>query len=262
MFSTLFSAVVYNPLYNSLIFLIDHVPYADVGIAVILLTIGVKLILLPLAHIAIRSQITMNAIKPELEVIREKYKKDKQEQARQTMSLYKEKNINPFAMIVPLLIQIPIIFGLYWVFFRGGLPEVNTELLYSFISAPNIVNMQFIGSVDMGGKSIVIALLAGITQYVHTKLSFPKPAAKSKEQSFKNDLARSMHIQMRYVLPVIVGVISYTISAAIALYWTTSNLFAIGQEIFVRRRMLKHAEENNDKNIPSAPAREAETDRS
>ena len=245
MFSTFYSAVIYDPLYNSLIFLINTVPYADVGIAVVLLTIAVKLVLLPLAHIAIRSQIGMNSIKPQIEAIRDKYKKDKQEQARQTMSLYKEKNINPFAMLVPLIIQIPIIFGLYWVFFRGGLPEVNADLLYSFVSVPEMVNMQFLGLIDMGGKSIIFGLLAGISQYIYTKLSFPKLETKSKEQSFKNDLARSMHIQMRYVLPVVVGVISYTISAAIALYWTTSNIFSIGQEIFVRRRLLKEADDSD-----------------
>ncbi|NQV93048.1 membrane protein insertase YidC [Candidatus Kaiserbacteria bacterium] len=242
MFSTFFSSAIYNPLYNSLIFLINHVPYADVGIAVVILTVAVKLVLLPLAHTAIRSQIMMNAIKPELEAIREKYKKDKQEQAKQTMALYKEKEINPFAMIIPLLIQIPIVFGLYWVTLRGGLPEVKIDLLYSFIPIPETVNMQFIGLIDIAGKSIVLALLAGITQFIHTKLSFPKLETKNNEQSFKNDLARSMHIQMRYVLPIIVGVISYTISAAVALYWATSNIFAIGQEIFVRRRLIKNAE--------------------
>ncbi|HEC32808.1 MAG TPA: YidC/Oxa1 family membrane protein insertase [Candidatus Kaiserbacteria bacterium] len=243
MFSYLFSTFVYNPLYNSLFFLINHIPYADVGIAVVLLTIAVKLLLLPLAHTAIRSQIMMNAIKPQLEAIRDKYKKDKQEQARQTMSLYKEKKINPLAMIVPLIIQIPIIFGLYWVFLRGGLPEVNISLLYSFIHIPNVVNMQFLGLVDMGGKSIILAFLAGITQFIHTRISFPKLETKNNKQSFKNDLAKSMQIQMRYVLPIIIGVISYTISAAVALYWTTSNLFAIGQEIFIRRRIIRRAEE-------------------
>lgn len=245
MFSALFSSIIYNPLYNSLVFLISHVPYADVGIAVILLTLAVKFILLPLAHVAIRSQIMMNAIKPELEAIRKKYKNDKQEQARETMALYKRKSINPFAMILPLLIQIPIIFGLYWVFFRGGLPSVNGDILYAFISLPETVNMQFIGLIDMGGKSIALALFAGITQYIHAKISFPKLEAQPEKPSFKDDLARSMHIQMRYVLPIIVGVIAYTISAAVALYWMTSNIFAIGQEIFVRRRMLRHAENKN-----------------
>ncbi|MEX0652182.1 MAG: YidC/Oxa1 family membrane protein insertase [Candidatus Paceibacterota bacterium] len=242
MFSYLFSTVIYDPLYNSLVFLINHIPYADMGIAVVILTIGVKLILLPLAQSAIRSQIMMNAVKPELEEIRETYKDNKQEQAQKTMALYKEKRINPFAMILPLLIQLPIIFGLYWVFFKGGFPEINADILYSFVSVPDMVNMNFIGFVDMAGKSIVLAVLAGVTQFIHTRISFPKFDTKNKEQSFKNDLARSMQIQMRYVLPVIIGVISYSISAAIALYWTTSNIFAILQEIFVRKRMVQSAE--------------------
>ncbi len=242
MFTSFFSTFIFDPLYNSLIFFINHVPFADMGIAVILLTILVKLILLPLAHTAIRSQILINAIKGDLDELREKYKDDKQEQARQTMALYKEKGINPFSMILPLLIQIPIIFGLYWVFFKGGLPEVNTDILYSFIQVPQIVNMEFIGLIDMGGKSIVLALIAGISQFIYTKLSFPTFDTSKKEQSFKNDLAKSMQIQMRYVLPVIVGVIAYTISAAIALYWATSNIFAIGQELFVRRRLVQKSE--------------------
>ena len=245
MFSAFFSSFIYNPLYNSLVFLINHAPYADVGIAIILLTCAVKLVLLPLAHTAVRSQIMMNAIKGDLDAIREKYKNDKQKQAQHTMALYKEKNINPFAMILPLLIQIPIIFGLYWVFFRGGLPNINTDLLYGFIPLPESVNMQFIGLIDMGGKSVALALFAGITQYIQAKLAFPKLEARAEQSSFKDDLARSMHLQMRYVLPIIVGVIAYTISAAVALYWTTSNIFAIGQEIFVRRKLLKRAENNH-----------------
>lgn len=243
MISTFFHAGIYTPLYNGLVFLIDYVPYADVGIVVILLTIVVKLILLPLAQTAIRSQILMNAIKPDLEMIREKFKDNKQEQARLTMELYKEKGINPFSIIVPLLIQIPVILGLYWVFFKGGLPNISTETLYSFVEAPSTVNMHFLGLIDMGGKSVLLATLAGITQYIYTKLSFPKPEKTKGAPSFKDDLAKSMHIQMRYVMPVIITVIAYSVSAAIALYWTTSNLFAIGQEIFVRRRMFKKMEE-------------------
>ncbi|MCW9054933.1 MAG: YidC/Oxa1 family membrane protein insertase [Candidatus Pacebacteria bacterium] len=242
MFSAFFHNFVYAPLYNGLVFFIDIVPYADVGIAVILLTITVKLILLPVAQSGIRSQILMNSIKPDLEDIREKYKEDKQEQARKTMDLYKEKKINPFSIILPLIVQIPVIFGLYWVFFRGGLPNIKTELLYSFVDIPIVVNMHFLGFIDVAGKSILFALLAGVTQYIYTKLSFPKPQENNGEPSFKNDLAKSMHLQMRYVMPIVVGVIAYSISAAVAIYWSTSNLFMIGQEIFVRRRMMEKNE--------------------
>ena len=237
MFSTVFSSVIFNPLYNSLIFFINHVPFADVGIAVILLTLLVKFALFPLAHSAIKSQARINSVKGELDGIRDKYKKDKQEQARQTMALYKKKGINPFSSILPLFIQLPIIIGLYWVFFKGGLPEINMDILYSFVSTPIEINMKFLGLIDMSGKSIILALLAGVTQFFQAKFSIPKMEPKSDTPSFKNDLARSFHIQMRYVFPVIVAIISYTISAAIALYWVTSNVFAISQEIFVKRKI-------------------------
>lgn len=254
MFSSFFHSFIYAPLYNGLVLLIDTVPYADVGVAVILLTVLVKLVLLPLAQSAIRSQILMNAIKPELDEIREKHKDDKQEQARMTMELYREKGINPFSIIVPLIIQIPIILGLYWVFYRGGLPNIHVETLYPFVPAPNIVNMHFLGLIDMGARSIVLAVLAGLTQFVYTKLSFPKPQTKNTEPSFKDDLAKSMHLQMRYVMPVIIGVIAYSISAAIALYWTTSNLFMIGQEIFVRRRLFKKMDAATEVKAPTTQA--------
>jgi YidC/Oxa1 family membrane protein insertase len=156
------------------------------------------------------------------------------------MALYKEKGINPFSSFFLLLIQIPIILALYWVFFKGGLPTINEELLYSFISIPGSINMEFLGIVDVSGRSIVLALIAGITQFFQIRLTLPKLKPRQGNSTFKDDLARSFQIQMKYVLPVIVVVISYTISAAIAIYWATSNIFAIGQELLIIRRIRKN----------------------
>lgn len=237
MISNFFSVAFYNPLYNGLVFLISVVPYADVGIAVILLTVFVKLILFPVSIKAVKTQLSMRKLEPELKKIKEKYKKDKQELARQTMALYKENEVNPFSSILLIFIQIPIIFALYWVFFKGGLPSINTDILYSFISEPSVVNMNFLGLIEVSEKNVILALFAGITQYFQIKLSLPPMKERPEKPSLKDDLARSFNIQMRYVMPFIVFFISYAISAAIALYWTTSNLFSIGQEIFVRRKI-------------------------
>ncbi|PCI28835.1 hypothetical protein COB52_03120 [Candidatus Kaiserbacteria bacterium] len=244
MIGTAFNALVFNPLYNGLIFLISVVPYADVGIAVILLTIAVKVILFPLAIKVSHMQIRMKEIAPKMEELKEQYKDDKQEQTVKMMALYKDNNVRPFLSLLVVFIQLPIILGLYWVFFRGGLPEVNIELLYSFISIPEMVNMQFIGIVDMGGRSIVLALMAGITQFIHSSYALPKPKPRSENPTMKEDLARSFHLQMKYVMPIVVVGISYTISAAIALYWLTSNIFSIGQEIFIRRKKSHEPREN------------------
>ncbi len=239
MFITLFNTAIYDPLYNGLVFLIGIVPMADVGIAVIILTILVKLLLFPLAHKVARTQVVIKRIQPEIDKLKESLKDDKQAQTIKTLALYKENNINPLFGFLVILIQLPIILGLYWVFYKGGLPSINVELLYSFVNEPEAVNMMFIGLVAMGGKSIILALLAGITQFINMLIIMPH-APKAKEgakPSIKDDLARSMHMQMKYVMPIIITVVAYTISSAVALYWVTSNIFAIGQELLVRRQI-------------------------
>lgn len=241
MFSTFWHTVFYDPIYNGLVFLIDIIPSADVGIAIVVLTILVKLVLFPLSVKAVKTQIVMKQIEPELKELKEKHANDKQQQAKKMMTLYKENDINPFSGILLIFIQLPVIFALYWIFFRGGLPEINTELLYAFIKAPLEVNMIFLGIVDMAGKSFLFAALAGITQYIQIRLTLPPAKERTENATLKEDLARSFQLQMRYVMPIMIFAFAYFISAAIALYWFTSNLFTVGQEIFIRKRVREKA---------------------
>lgn len=231
-----FSNVFYFPLYNTLVLILSAVPGANVGIAIVVLTIVVRTVLLPLSHKSVTSQAKMRTLTPHIEKLKEKHKDNKQEQARKTMELYKEHGINPFSGCLLVLIQLPIIFALYFVFFKG-LPNLNAEHLYSFVQLPSAVNMMFLG-ILLSKKSLILAFLAAITQYYQIKLSIPPmaPALPGAKPSFKDDFARSFNVQMRYMLPVIVFGISYSISAAVALYWTTSNLFSIGHELYVKRK--------------------------
>jgi len=247
MFSLIWHTLFFDPIYNTLVFFIDIVPGGDIGLAIIFATIVVKTILLPLSLKAARTQYAMREIEPKLKELKEKYKDKREELARATMDVYKSAGVNPFSSIVLLFIQIPIIIALYLSISRGGgvvLPEINTDLLYSFIAVPEHVTMLFLGFVDMAAKSLPLAMLAGGTQYIHTSLSLPKskPREKDAKPNFKDDLAHSMQLQMRYVMPVIIFVVAYTFSAAIALYFTVSNLSAIAQEYVVRRKGLKHKE--------------------
>ncbi len=238
MFSAIFHEGIYEPLYNALVYLIDIVPGHDVGIAVIILTLLVKILLIPLSRQAIRTQGAMRAIAPEMEALKKKHKDNQEEQARAMFALYKEKNIRPFSTFFLVLLQLPILFGLYWVFWKGGLPIINTDILYSFIPAPPAVDMSFLGFIDMGERSLLLALLTGVTQYIYTRLSMgprqPKPQ-QTGETSFSADMARSFDLQARYVLPILFTGISYSLSAALPLYWATSNIFMIGQEILMSR---------------------------
>lgn len=247
MFSTLWHAVFFNPVYNGLIFFVDVIPGGDVGIAIVLTTVVVKVILLPLSLKAARTQFVMREIEPKVKEIREKFKNKRQEQAQAMMALYKEAGVNPFSSIILLFIQIPIIIALYLSVYRGGgvpLPDINTGLLYSFVPSPETVDMIFLGTIDIAGKSLPLAALAGATQYIHTHLSLPKPQPRDKnaEPNFKEDFARSMQLQMRYVMPLLIFVVAYTVSATLALYFLVSNIVMIGQEFLVRYKGLKPAQ--------------------
>ncbi|MDP2593389.1 MAG: YidC/Oxa1 family membrane protein insertase [bacterium] len=234
----LFIAVVYQPLYNGLVFLMDILPWADAGVVVVLFTVLIKLILFPLSQKAVKTQLQMKGLEGRLNEIKKKYEKDAEGKARAMMDLYKNEGINPFSGILLILIQIPIILALYFIFLRGGLPVINTDLLYGFVSVPT-VDMEFLGLLNIAEKSFILALAAGISQFFQVRLAMPKLAASSGQKSFKEDLVRSMNLQMRYVMPVIVFFISFSISGAVALYWTTSNIFAIGQELYARKNRLK-----------------------
>lgn len=238
MFKAAFFNFIYDPLYNGLVYLVDVVPNHDIGIAIILLTIVVKIVLFPLSRQAVRTQIAMREVAPEIEKIKERLKEKQEEQAKAIFALYRERGIRPFSSFFLILIQFPILFGLYWVFWHGGLPTVDTSLLYSFVRVPEMVNMEFLGLMDMRERSILLAILAGLTQLAYARLSMGprKPKATNVEASFSNDMAHSFDLQARYILPLIVAGISYTLAAAVPLYWTTSNLFMIVQELLMGRR--------------------------
>ncbi len=239
MIASTFHTFIYIPLYNGLIFFVDVAPWHDVGLAVILLTATVRIILYPLAKKAVKTQMAMREAAPAIEELKKKYKDSQEEQARAIFALYREKGIRPFSSFFLLLIQIPLLIGLYWVFWKGGLPTVDTAVLYSFVSAPLSVNMSFLGIVDMAGKSMWLAVLAGVTQVFYARLSMGprKNPPSPEEKSFSADLAHSMDLQMRYILPVMLAGFAYIASAAVALYFVTSNLFMIMQEYLAGRRL-------------------------
>ncbi len=232
--SFVYHTIFFNPLYNTLILLFKILPWADAGLIVIILTILVRLIMFPLSRKAVLTQVKMAEINPELAKIKEQYKDKTEEQARLTLALYKKKGINPFSGILVVIIQIPIILALYRIFLH--FPEINNSILYSFITAPNHINTLFLGFLDITAKSAILALLAAISTSIQFKVSM-QGQTSPKGTSFGDNLTRSMQSQMKYFFPVIVFFISYKISGVIALYWLTTNLFTIAQELFVRKNL-------------------------
>ncbi len=234
----LFNTFIYEPLYNGFTLLSDLLPFFDVGVIVILFTIVVKLFLFPISKKAVRTQAIMKLVEPEIRTIKEKYKDDRQRQALEIMALYKTKNINPFSSILLIIIQLPILIGMYKVFVTGFSP-IDTNILYSFVPLPQSIDVYLLGFIDISSKSWIIALCAAVSQYFQIRFSMPVLPPKNDTPSFADDFARNMQIQMKYVLPVVIFFVSYHFAAALALYWTTSNLFTIGQEIVVRRQLAR-----------------------
>ncbi len=247
--TSLYHAFVYNPLYNVLVFLISAFPALNVGWVIIIFTVFVKLLLFPLSRATIKNQIKIKKLEPKMAELRVKFKDNQQALSMEMMNLYKNEKTNPFAGIFLVLIQLPILFALYKVFWAGGLPAIHTELLYSFVNAPlHPISMVFFG-LDMSKASAVLAVLAGISQYFQISLSIPqikndgkKKDAAAADGSIATEVMQNMTSQMKYVMPVIITLIGFKLTAALTLYWVVSNLFGIAQELLVRRRLeAEHA---------------------
>ena len=242
MFSATFNAVLYKPLYNLFIGFIGTFPWIDAGVVVILFTLLIKLILFPLSQKSVRSQIEMKKIQPEIEEIKLKYKDNKQEQALKTMDLYKTRGINPFSGIFLTLIQLPILIALYMVFYKGGLTNINTDILYSFVQVPDHVNKFFLGLFDITQKNTPLAIIVAVGQYLQIKFTMPsikKVEGDKKDNSFQGELAKSMNMQMKYVMPLFMFFIARSFASLVSLYLITSSIFAVGQEIYMRKKSLK-----------------------
>jgi YidC/Oxa1 family membrane protein insertase len=236
MLHSIWNTLLYQPLLNALAFLVSIIPGGDVGLAVVVLTIIVKLILFPLSQRSIKNQAAMNLLAPEIEKIKNSGV-SKEEQARLTFELYKTHKTNPFSGCLLVFLQIPIIFALYFTFFKGI--SFENGVLYSFVHMPSQMNMVFLGLINVGGKSLVLAILVGISQYLQAYfMPQPKQNSNTDSNSFNANFTKSMNTQMKYVFPFIMAYISYR-SGVVALYFITSNLFAVGQQIYVNKTEKK-----------------------
>jgi len=245
MLHTLWMNVFYEPLYNALFFLVSIVPKADIGIAVIILTILVKIVLFPISKKSIVSQMALKKLEPELNQIKQQFP-DKQIQAQKTMEVYKKNNVNPFSGCLLILLQLPVIFALYRVFMHGI--DGTYDALYAFVQPPEALNTLFLGMIDVVGiHSIGIALAVAVTQFLQLYIATKDqvvPIKTTEKPNFQEDFARSMTTQMKYVLPVVLFFVSYKLSVALGLYFITTNIMTILQELYIRKTVFSKFSEN------------------
>jgi len=227
--SFLWQEILYKPLLNILVFLYNSLAFHDIGLAIIELTILVRLALLSPSLKALRAQIVLQKIQPELEKIRKKYKDDREKQTKATMEFYQKYKINPLSSCLPTLIQLPILIALFWIL-RDALGSSNLHLLYPFIHNPGKINPVSLGFFDLSQKgNWILALLAAASQFVQSKMIMPKPT-KGQE-----GLQTALSSQMVYFMPLVTLIFALQFPAGLALYWLTTTVFAIGTQYFVLR---------------------------
>ncbi|MDE2001193.1 MAG: membrane protein insertase YidC [Patescibacteria group bacterium] len=232
----MFQALFYTPFLNALIVLYNTVAFHDLGVAIILLTLVIRLIFLPLFYSGARNQSIIQKLQPEIKKIQNHHKDDKEKQAQAMMELYRTHNVNPFSGFLMLLIQLPVLIGIYRVFLGGITPEALTNL-YSFVSAPAHLNATFLHLIDLQKPSILMVILAAAAQYYQGKLSLPK-LEPGQELSSAEQIGR----QMIFMGPVITVVILGTLPAAIGLYWLVTSVFTVIQQIYINRTLNLAAE--------------------
>jgi YidC/Oxa1 family membrane protein insertase len=231
--STIYSEAVYRPLLNLLVFFYNVIPGHDVGVVIIVVTALIRLALAPSFHKSLKSQKVMNDLQPKLNDMRERLKHDKEAQAKAMMDLYKEHNINPLSSCLPLLIQLPILIGLYQVF-NNALGGNGLSGLYSFVQAPAMgIDPNFLGLINLSKPSWVFGVVAGLTQFWQSKLMMPKATAG------QDATAKIMAMQTTYVLPLVSVFISLSLPAGLPLYWIVTTLFAVAQQYYIIRQQPK-----------------------
>lgn len=252
----LFNTLFFAPIVNLIVLIIRVLEASSIpgalGFAIILLTVGIRVLIWPLMSTQMRSAKKMADLRPHLEEIKKKHGSDKQALAAAQMALYKEHGVNPAAGCLPVLIQIPPMIAIYQVifaFFEGdaGLSKINNVLYNPSWKLGSIPDLNFFGLnlaikpsefQTVGFWVILIPVITGLLQFAQSKMMTPSPIKKypsdspkeKKEKESAEDTMVAVQSQMVYFMPVMIGYIAFTFPMGLALYWNTLTLIGIWQQ--------------------------------
>ncbi|RJR30983.1 protein translocase component YidC [Candidatus Parcubacteria bacterium] len=234
--SEFFNAILYQPILNVLVFLYNIIPGHDIGLAIVLLTVIIKLILYPFSLKSIKSQKALQEIQPKIEELKKKFSNQKEKLAAEMMRLYREEKVSPFSSCLPLLIQLPFLLAVYQVF-RTGLSSESLGYLYPFIENPGRLESvsKFFFSLDMARPNIWLAVLTGIIQFWQSKMMITKKQP-SVPGSQDEKMLTMMNRQMLYFMPIMTVFIGFQLPSGLVLYWLTTTLLMILQQYLLFRK--------------------------
>ncbi len=224
----IYHALLYQPILNLMVGFYNFL-FHDFGLAILALTLIVRGALWPLTHKSLANQKAMLEIQPKIKEVQEKYKDNKEEQAKAMMAVYAEHKVSPLSSCLPLLIQLPLFIALYRVL-SAGLKSEGLNDLYSFVSNPGTISTLSLGFLDLSKPSIVLALLAAAAQFWQAKMMQRKDVAKHADASKDEDTMAIMNKQMLYMMPAMTLFIGWKLPAGLTLYWLFTNLAMILQQ--------------------------------
>ncbi|WP_425805867.1 YidC/Oxa1 family membrane protein insertase [Desulfitobacterium sp. Sab5] len=195
------------------------------GIAIILLTILIKSIIYPLTWKQMASMRKTVDLQPKLQAIQKKYKDDPQTMNTKVMELYKENNVNPAGGCLPLIIQLPIFWGLYRTLFNFN----------SYITDPSQTHFLWF-NLTQKDPYYILAVLAAATSFLQTKVTSPTSAASG------NDAAATTQKTMLYIMPLFMGYITATVPSGLGLYWVVMNIVSVLQQLYINHKLDKEKE--------------------
>ncbi len=251
----LLKIVFYQPIFNLLIFLYNNVPAQDLGLAIILLTIIVRLVFLPLSRKSIKSQKALQELQPKIEEIKKEYKNDREKMGKAMMDLYKDNKVNPLSSCLPLLIQLPFFISIVEIF-RRGLGEESLELVYSFIQKPEIIDTMAFGFLDLSSPNIILAIFAGIASFFQMKMMLSRKPETKPEEGKEESMAVTINKQMVYFMPLLIVFIGATLPAAFTLYLLVFNITMVIQQLYMFRK--DDDKKDDDKDNPGKDRKKGE----
>lgn len=229
-----FFAILYQPFYNLLIFIAWLIPGHSVAWAIIVLTILIRLALLPSSIKTAYFQVKNMELQPKVNKIKAEIK-DSVEQNKAIMELYKEEGHSPFGSCLPTLIQLPILIVLFSVF-KSGLNLTGYKDLYSFTLRPEVINIMFFGLDITKPDPWVLPIIAGVLQMGLSMMTIPK-TPKKVAGAAEPDPMSMMSKQMVYFAPLITVFFGRTMPAALVIYWIVTTLFSLGQQYYVNNKI-------------------------
>src|SRR3990167_9525197 len=220
----IFYTFLLQPIFNLLVFLYNVIPGADVGFAIIALTILIKFALWPLMSSSLKSQKAMQELQPKLDVLKKEHGDNKEALSKAMMQLYQDEKVNPLASCLPIIVQLPVLIALYQVLFHG-FDATALNQLYTWIQNPGHINTIFLGLIDLEKNNLWLAVLAGVLQFFQTRMLMqrqpPKQVAKTEGAKDESMLA---------IMTIVIGM---KLPGGLTLYWVVVTVFSIAQQWWV-----------------------------